>query len=65
MTITFFSSVNEINLIIKNIYYKLIDIIKSHLNIKISVLPDFFIDRVVKFSNVDQLTEAILEQKLK
>src|SRR4029079_15396869 len=59
MAITFFSSVNEINLIIKNIYYKLIDIIKSHLNIKISVLPDFFIDRVVKFSNVDQLTEAI------
>ena len=59
MTFTFFSSVNEINLIIKNIYYKLIDIIKSHLNIKISVLPDFFIDRVVKFSNVDQLTEAI------
>ena len=57
MAITFFSSVNEINLIIKNIYYKLIDIIKSHLNIKISVLPDFFIDRVVKFSNVDQLTE--------
>src|SRR3954468_1077090 len=59
MAITFFSSVNEINLIIKNIYYKLIDIIKSHLNIQISVLPDFFIDRVVKFSNVDQLTEAI------
>jgi len=59
MVIAFFSSVNEINLIIKNIYYKLIDIIKSHLNIKISVLPDFFIDRVVKFSNVDQLTEAI------
>jgi ribokinase len=59
MAINFFSSINEINLIFKDIYYKLIDIIKSPIDLKISVLPDFFIDRIVKFSSIDQLTEVI------
>ncbi len=55
----FFSTKSDINLVFKNIYYKLSDVVKSNIDFKITVLPDFFIDRVIQISDVDKLTEII------
>ena len=60
----FFSSKSDVNLVFKNIYYKLNDIVKSNIDIKITVLPDFFIDRVIQISDMDKLTE-VMEKKIK
>ncbi len=60
----FFSSKLDVNLIFKNIYYKLNELLKSNIDIKITVLPDFFIDRIIQISNMDILTEVI-EKKIK
>ncbi|MDQ6723522.1 MAG: carbohydrate kinase family protein [Thermoproteota archaeon] len=60
----FFSSKIDANLVFKNIYYKLNEFINSNIDIKITVLPDFFIDRIIQISDMDRLTEVI-EKKIK
>ncbi len=55
----FFSSKSDVNLVFKNIYYKLNDIVKSNIDLKITVLPDFFVDRIIRISDLDNLTEVI------
>jgi ribokinase len=60
----FFSSKIDTDLIFKNIYYKLNEILKSSIDIKITVLPDFFIDRIIQISNMDNLTR-VMEKKIK
>jgi ribokinase len=55
----FFSSKSDVNMVFKNIYYKLNDIVKSNIDIKITVLPDFFIDRIIQISDMDNLIEVI------
>ena len=56
-----FSSPSDVAPVFKGIYYKLNEIVKSKsgAGIKITVLPDFFIDRVIRISNMKNLTDAI------
>ncbi len=65
---SFLSSKLDIGMIFKNIYYKLNQIIRQEpndlLNIKITILPDFFVDRIIKISNMNYLSDAI-EKKIK
>lgn len=60
----FFSSKYDTKSVFKNIYFKLHDILKSNIDIKITVLPDFFIDRIIQISDMGKLTE-IMEKKIK
>jgi ribokinase len=55
----FFSSKSDVNMVFRNIYYKLNDIVKSNIDIKITVLPDFFIDRIIQISDMDNLIKVI------
>lgn len=55
----FFSSKSDVNMVFKNIYYKLNDIVKSNIDINITVLPDFFIDRIIQISDMDNLIDVI------
>ncbi len=65
---SFLSSKLDINMIFKNIYYKLNQIIQQQpndlLNIKITIMPDFFVDRIIKISNMNYLADAV-EKKIK
>ena len=65
---SFLSSKLDVDTIFKNIYYKLNHIIQqqpnSLLNIKITILPDFFVDRIIKISNMNYLADAV-EKKIK
>ena len=65
---SFLSSKLDINIIFKNICYKLNQIMQQQpnnlLNIKITILPDFFVDRIIKISNMNYLADAI-EKKIK
>jgi ribokinase len=65
---SFLSSKLGVNTIFKNIYYKLNQIMQQQpnnlLNIKITILPDFFVDRVIKISNMNYLADAV-EKKIK
>ena len=61
----FLSSKSDVNIIFKNIYHKLNETIQSNpMDIKITILPDFFIDRVIKISNMEYLTDVV-ERKIK
>lgn len=64
----FLSSKSDINIIFKNIYYKLNQIMQQQpnniLNIKTTILPDFFVDRIIKISNMNYLADAV-EKKIK
>ena len=62
----FFSSPSDVVPVFKDIYYKLNEIVKSKsgMDIKITVLPDFFIDRVIRISNMKNLTDA-MDKKIK
>jgi ribokinase len=60
----FSSSKYDTKSVFKNIYFKLCDILKSNIGVKISVLPDFFIDRIIQISDMDNLTE-IIENKIR
>jgi ribokinase len=55
----FFSSKSDVNMVFRNIYYKLNDIVKSNIDIKVTVLPDFFIDRIIQISDMDNLIKII------
>ncbi len=55
----FFSSKSDVNMVFRNVYYKLNDIVKSNIDIKITVLPDFFIDRIIQISDMDNLIKII------
>lgn len=58
----------DIDAIFKNICYKLNQITQQQpndlLNIKTTILPDFFVDRVIKISNMNYLADAV-EKKTK
>ncbi len=65
---SFLSSKLDIDIIFKNICYKLNQITQQQpndlLNIKITILPDFFVDRIIKISNMNYLADAV-EKKTK
>lgn len=58
----------DVDVIFKNIRYKINHITKQQpnnlLNIKITILPDFFVDRIIKISNMNYLADAV-EKKIK
>lgn len=62
------SSKLDVNIIFKNIYYKLNQIMQQQpnnlLKIKITILPDFFVDRIIKISSMNYLADAV-EKKIK
>ena len=58
------SSKYDTKSVFKNIYFKLCEILKSNIDVKLSVLPDFFIDRIIQISDMDNLTE-IIENKIR
>ncbi len=62
----FFSSPADVAPVFKNIHCKLNEVVKSKsgIDIKITVLPDFFIDRIIRISNMQSLTDAI-DKKIK
>jgi ribokinase len=60
----FFSPKYDTKSVFKNIYFKLCDILKFDIDVKISVLPDFFIDRIIQISNMNNLIE-IIENKIR
>jgi len=60
----FFSPKHDTTSVFKNIYFKLCDILKFDIDVKISVLPDFFIDRIIQISNMNNLIE-IIENKIR
>ena len=57
----FFSAPSDVTPVFRDIYYKLNEIVKSksEIDIRITVLPDFFIDRVIRISDMKNLTDAI------
>ena len=65
MNISFFLLNMMLTSVFKNIYFKLCDILKSNIDIKITVLPDFFIDRIIQISDMDNLTKINRKIKLK
>jgi ribokinase len=62
----FFSSPSDVTLVFKDIHCKLNEIVKSRSekDIKITVLPDFFIDRIIRISDIQTLTDA-MDKKIK
>lgn len=54
----------ETRIIFQNLYYKLEKIIDFKIDIKIIVLPDFFLDRVIQILDMDYFID-ILENKIK
>ncbi len=64
--IQFFSSPSDVTPVFKDIYCKLNEIVKykSEKDIKITVLPDFFIDRIIRISDIQTLTDA-MNKKIK
>ena len=64
--IQFFSSLSDVTPIFKDIHCKLSEIVKckSEKDIKITVLPDFFIDRIIRISDIQTLTDA-MNKKIK
>ncbi|MDP8907324.1 MAG: carbohydrate kinase family protein [Thermoproteota archaeon] len=65
---SFLSSKLDIDVTFKNICFKLNQITQQQpndlLNIKITILPDFFVDRIIKISNMNYLADAV-EKKIK
>ncbi|MEJ7641813.1 MAG: carbohydrate kinase family protein [Candidatus Nitrosocosmicus sp.] len=65
---SFLSLKLDIDAIFKNICYKLNQITQQQpndvLNVKITILPDFFVDRIIKVSNMGYLADAV-EKKIK
>jgi ribokinase len=64
--IQFFSSPSDVTPVFKDIHCKLNEIVKckSEKDIKITVLPDFFIDRIIRISDIQTLTDA-MNKKIK
>jgi ribokinase len=62
----FFSSPSDVTAVFKDIHCKLNEIVKSksEKDIKITVLPDFFIDRIIRISDIQTLTDA-MDKKIK
>jgi ribokinase len=62
----FFSSPYDVTPVFKDIHCKLNEIVKtkSEKDIKITVLPDFFIDRIIRISDIQTLTDA-MDKKIK
>jgi ribokinase len=62
----FFSSPSDVTPVFKDIHCKLNEIVKSksEKDIKITVLPDFFIDRIIRISDIQTLTDA-MDKKIK
>ena len=62
----FFSSPSDVTPFFKDIHCKLNEIVKSksEKDIKITVLPDFFIDRIIRISDIQALTDA-MDKKIK
>jgi ribokinase len=62
----FFSFPSDVTPVFKDIHCKLNEIVKSksEKDIKITVLPDFFIDRIIRISDIQTLTDA-MDKKIK
>ncbi len=57
-----FSLKYDVRPLFKNIYSKLHKVVLSTEDIKITVLPDFFVDRIIQISDIDSLTKIMLNK---